>query len=161
MKYKKVLAIISFTLMMAALAFAFISDFVIFKDAIFGFIVSIFASVLVFLFMIILMILSIMLIFGVILLEQNGFWPLDFAKNTFHEMINDITITTSQISTFQALRVVILVICIATFVMSIIAMHKGEDKKVPLKGMSVVTLIFSIFGILTAIGLLAITNLVL
>ena len=158
MKYKKVLSIIAFILVISALATALISDFVIFKDAIFTFVTSIIATALLFVLFCILMVISCMLIFGVFLLEQNGFWPMNMAMQEFHNMISEITITTDQINTFRSIRIVLIIICITTFVLSIIALHKGKDKKAPLKGMSVVTLIFSILGVLTALALLAITS---
>ena len=157
MKYQKVLSIISFILVLLALLTAFITDIVLFKDAILTFIGGIIASVFIFVIMIFAMIVSIIMIFGIFLLENYGFWPLSVTLDAFRDILNDIVITQEQVSTFISIRVVLLTICISTLIMSIIAKHKEEDqKKVPLKGMSIVTFVFSILGILSTASLLII-----
>ena len=158
MGYKKALSIISFILVMLALVTAIVTDIVIFKDAIVTFISAIIVGAATFVFMIIAMVLSIMLIFGVFLLEQNGFWPLDLAVNAFKEVLQDIVITPDQIHTFITLRIVLLIVCITTLVLSSIAKHHKKGEKVPLRGMSIVTFIFSILGIVAAFGLIVIAS---
>lgn len=159
MKYQKALSIISFILMIVALLTAVITDFVLFKDAIFTFIGAIVISIIIFIFLIFAMLVSFILIFGVFLVKENGFWPLSVTLGVFKDILNDITITSEQVSSFITIRIILLIICIITLVMSIIAKHKVKDQtKVPLKGMSVVTFIFSILGILSAASLLIIAS---
>ena len=146
---------------MLTLATAIISDIVVFKDAILQFIGGIIATVFIFIIMIIAMIASIILIFGFFLLKENGFWPLQIALGAFRDILNDIEITSQQISTFKTLRIIFLIICIITLVLSIIAKHRKKEQKkkdIPLRGMSVTTFVFSILGIVTALSLLAIAS---
>lgn len=72
----KTITIISFSLVLAALLTAIVSDVVIFSQQILTFIAAIFISAIVFLFAIVLMIVSIMFVFGIIILKNDGFWPL-------------------------------------------------------------------------------------
>ena len=160
MKYQKVLSIISFILVLIALLTAFITDFVLFKDAILTFIGGIIASVFIFVIMIFAMIVSIIMIFGIFLIENYGFWPLSVTLDAFRDILNDIVITQEQVSTFVAIRIILTVICVSTLIMSVVAKHKVEgQKKVPLKGMSIVTFVFSILGILSAFSLITIASL--
>ena len=157
MKAKRVLVIISFIIVMVALVTAIVTDIVLFKDALWTIFTAIIVSAALLVFLNILMVVSIMMVFGVIILQQNGYWPLALAKDTFYEILNEIVITPEQIQTFQTIRIVLLVVCISTFVLAIIAKGKVDGKKPPLRGMSTVTLIFSILGILIAIGFIGIT----
>ena len=68
----KTITIVSFSLVLAALLTAIISDIAIFSQQILTFIAAIFISAIVFLFAIVLMIVSIMLVFGVIILKNDG-----------------------------------------------------------------------------------------
>lgn len=160
MKRNKTLSIVAFSVMMATLLIAILSDFLIFSETILTFIGAVFISAIAFVFFIILMVVSVMLVFGIILLEDYGFWPLDLSIQAFKEILADIQITADQIAVFRGLRIGILIICLITFVLARIALHKDEDyqEKVPFKGMSIVTMIFSILGILVAIGMLVISS---
>ena len=158
MKYQKVLSIISFVLVMLTLLAALISDFVLFQDAILQFIGGILASIFLFIILCIALLASIILVFGIFLIKEHGFWPLSVTISAFKEIIADIEITKEQISTFVSIRIVFLVICVITLVLSIIAKSKRNDQtKVPLKGMSIVTMVFSILGIVSAASLLVIS----
>ena len=159
MKYQKVLSIISFILVLLALLTAFITDFVLFKDAILTFIGGIIASVFIFVIMLFAMIVSIIMIFGIFLLENYGFWPLSVTLDAFRDILNDIVITQEQVSTFVAIRIILTVICVSTLIMSVVAKHKVEgQKKVPLKGMSIVAFVFSILGLISALSLITIAS---
>ena len=157
---KKALAIISFSVTLTVLLAAIISDIAIFADAILTFIAGTIVAAVAFVFLIILMIMSCILVFGIIILQNHGFWPLNLTYEFYQEMLHDIKISPEQISLFQGLRIAFLIICIITLILASIALHKDEmiNEKVPLKGMSVVALIFSILGIVTAIGMLVITS---
>lgn len=159
---KKALAIISFSVVMTALLVAIISDFVIFAEAIITFVAGTIIAVVAFIFFIILMIASCILIFGIYILQNYGFWPATLSMDFYKEMLADIKVSQEALNAFRAFRIAFLVICTITFIIAIIALHKDEmiEKKVPLKGMSVVALIFSILGIVTAIGVLVITSLI-
>ena len=158
--YRKVLAIISFVLVLVILLMAIISDIAILAETILTFIFGTLFSVFAFVFLIIAMLASCILIFGIYLLKEHGFWPLDVSIKLYREILNDIHITPEQLQSLRGFRIAFLIICIIIFILSIIALHKDKtiSEKVPLKGMSIVALILSILGILTAIGALAITS---
>ena len=161
MLYKRILAIISFSLVMGSLLIALITDVAIFSDVLKTFIGGIIISCIAFIFLFVFMIASIIFIFGIFLLKEYGFWPLTLSLQLFREILNDIQITQEQLASFRGLRVVFLIVCIVAFILAIVAKHKDEpNEKVPLKPMSVIALIFSIFGILVAISMLSLTALI-
>ena len=160
---KKTCSIISFVIVVLSLLTAIISDFVIFRDAILTFFGGILLSIGGFIIMFVAMIVSCMFVFGVYLLNQYGFWPLTMSVNLFKEILGSIQITPEQIATFRGWRIALLILCIAALILAIMALHKDEmiSKKVPLKGMSVVALIFAILGIVAAIGAITISSAIL
>ena len=104
------------------------------------------------------MVITCIFIFGIFLLKENGFWPLKVTIDAFKDIIHSIEITSEQISTFQTLRIVFLIVCITTLILSAIAKHQPKGTKVPLRGMSVATFVLSILGILAAFSLLVISS---
>lgn len=157
----KVIAIVIFAFIMTALAIAIISDFVIFAEYIFSFIFACIASVIVFFIAIILMIISCVLIFGIFILKSSGFWPTEWTKNTFHEIMADAKVSQEAISAFIGIRVMLIITCVICFALSIVALalNKGSGQKLP-KAFGVLTLIFSILGLLSAIVMTSIVNMV-
>ena len=160
---KKACSIISFVIVMLSLLTAIISDIIIFHDAILVFFGGILLSIGGFIIMFVAMIVSCMFVFGVYLLNQYGFWPLTMSANLFKEILGSIQITPEQIATFRGWRIALLILCIVALILAIMALHKDEmiSKKVPLKGMSVVALIFAILGIVASIGAIAISSAIL
>ena len=160
---KKALAIISFVVVMLTLLTAIISDFAIFMDAILMFVGAIIFSAIAFVFLLVCMIVSFILIFGIYLAENYGFWPLTLSFQFFQEILKDIQITPEQVATFRGFRIAFLIICVITLIISIVAQHKDEmiNEKVPLKGLSKAAMIFSIMGIVVAIGMIAISSAVI
>ena len=161
MKAKRILAIISFSLVMVALLVAIITDVAIFSDVLKTFVGGIIISCLAFIVLIIFMFASIIMIFGIFLLKEYGFWPLNLSIQLFREILADIEIAPEQLSTFRGLRVVFLIICIIAFILAVIASSKGKEKeKVPLKPMSTIAIIFSILGFLVAVSMLFLTSMI-
>ena len=161
MKAKRILAIISFSLVMVALLVAIITDVAIFSDVLKTFVGGIIISCLVFIVLVIFMLASIIMIFGIFLLKEYGFWPLNLSIQLFKEILADIQIAPDQLSTFRGLRVAFLIICIIAFILAVIASSKGKEKeKVPLKPMSTIAIIFSILGFLVAVSMLFLTSLI-
>lgn len=160
---KKACSVIAFVIVMLSLLTAIISDVVIFHEALLTFFGGILLSIGGFIIMFVAMIVSCMFVFGVYLLNQYGFWPLQLSVNLFKEIIGSIQITPGQIATFRGWRIALLILCIAALILAIMALHKDEmiSKKVPLKGMSVVALIFAILGIVVAIGAITISSAIL
>ena len=159
---KKACSIIAFVTVMLTLLVAIIVDFAVFSQVILTFIGGIFISAIAFVVLFILMIFSFVLVFGFYLAEQYGFWPLTLSIQFFKEILADIKITPEQVAIFRGWRIAFLILCIFALIMAIIALHKDEmiSKKVPLKGMSVVAMIFAIMGIVTALGMIAITSMI-
>lgn len=163
-KTTKTLAITCFILVLSALASALISDAIVVGQAILGFALALVISIVVFFFAIICMFISIVLVFGIYLLENNGFWPIDWAKNAFDEVMKDYEVTQGQLNDLFVIRIILLVVCIAAFVIAIIAIKriKKEKKKepsikvVPYKGFAISSLVFSILGIIACGSALAV-----
>ena len=163
-KAARILAIITFSLTTAALLTAFISDASVFAQQIVTFFIAIFGSALVFLFACVCLLVSIILIFGVVLLKNNGFWPMQWASSAFHEILKDAVVTSEQISILITIRVVLIIICIITFISSIVvlALAKAVKKENPerkqklTKTFGIISLIFSILGVCAAIVLILI-----
>ena len=159
---KKACSIIAFVTVMLTLLVAIITDIAIFSQVILTFLAGIFLSAVAFCVLFVFMIISFILVFGFYLIGEYGFWPLTWSFEFFKMVLSDIQITPEQVAIFRGWRIAFLILCIFALIMAIIALHKDEmiNKKVPLKGMSVVALIFAIMGIVTALGMIAITSMI-
>lgn len=160
----KIIAIVVFSTVFAALLAAIISDFAIFSTQIVGFFVACLGGIAAFIFGFILMIFSIVLIFGIYLLEQDGFWPVAWAQKTFHEALADVAITQQQVDSLIAIRIVIVVVCFLILAASIVALalasvakkREPEIKQGLTKAFSIVSIVFSSLGLLAAVGVILI-----
>ena len=160
----KILAIVCFSLIMAALVAAIVSDAIIVGQSILGFVLSLIIAVIAFIVGVILMIISCMLIFGIYLLDQEGFWPIAWAERAFKDVMKDYQVTQAQIDTLITIRIVLLVICISVFIMSIIVVRhvkkiKKQDKTInrkPTSGFGTASLVLSILGMIASLGVLAV-----
>lgn len=154
----KILAWIAFGLSIFSIILAGVFDFLAFKEAIMSLIGAIFATAVVFIVLIMAFLVSLVLIFGIIILQDKGFWPLKAMETVFKEIMGSVEFAPSQIATFKIYRIVLIALCVVIFVLSIIALvkHKLEQKKYPLeksnsaKVLSIIALILSIFGILAS-----------
>ena len=163
-KYTTVLASIFFSLIIAAILTALITDGVIIGEHLIGFATALMVSAMTFIFGIILMVLSVMFIFGIIVLQNNGFWPMEWARTTFKEVMKDYPVSQSQIQTLLIIRVVLLVICLIVLIMSIIvsaqvgkARKENPEVKVkPARGFAIASRVLSIIGIVVCTGMLVI-----
>ena len=160
----KILAIVCFSLIMAALVTAIVSDAIIVGQSILGFVLALIIAVIAFIVGVILMIISCMLIFGIYLLDQEGFWPIAWAESAFKDVMKDYQVTQAQIDTLITIRIVLLVICIAVFITSIIVVRhvkqiKKQDKTIkrkPTEGFGKALLVLSILGVIAAIGVMGV-----
>ena len=100
----KILAIVCFSLIMAALVTAIVSDAIIVGQSILGFVLALIIAVIAFIVGVILMIISCMLIFGIYLLDQEGFWPIAWAESAFKDVMKDYQVTQTQIDTLITIR---------------------------------------------------------
>ena len=168
-KAAKILSIIVFSLIATAFLVTLIVDIAVLGKAFAMFIFSLFAAVVVFFIALVLFVLSCIFVFGIKILESHGFWPINWAVNTFKEINADNMLTSSQISTFTIFRIVIFAVCILSLIASIVVLslirvpkkEKGQPKVKTgnsklTKPFGVISLIMSILGALTSIGALLI-----
>ncbi len=157
---KKKLSIISFTLVIVTLLAAIISDCIIFHEAILTFLFGAIFSAVVFVLLCAVMLLTIVLVFGVFLLQNYGFWPLNASLSLFKEILSDIQITSQQVTTFQGLRIAFITICILLIIFSLVVLKKKEDTQTAAKykSLSFVSLAFAILGVFVGIGMVAIVS---
>ena len=166
-KVAKIIAIVIFSTVVACLVLALVTDIAIFSNQILAFIGGCLGAIGAFIIGIVFLFFSIVLIFGVYLLEQQGFWPLTWASNAFHSAIADAPITAGQLEALVAIRIVIIVLCTICFGCSIavLALAKKAKKENPdiKQGLSrtfgILTLIFSILGIFAALTLILLLSL--
>jgi hypothetical protein len=159
----KTLAIIAFVLVFVCLGAAITLDIVIFFEKILSFIFAIFAPAFMFFIFFIGFILSLFLVFGFYIYESNGFWPLTLSIEVYKSITGDVVITPEQIQIYQIGRSAILVFAFLSFILAIISskMDKNRRKRGDLnvrrvKPFNVITIIFSILGIIVGFGVLLI-----
>ena len=151
----KIIACIVFSLVMLALGAAIVSDIVVFAQQILAFIGACIASVIVFAFACFLMIVSCMLIFGIFLLENYGFWPIQWASGVFKDIMGDNLPTQGQIELMVIIRVILIITCIFVFIGSIVCLsmnasvkrHNPEQRSKLVSAFGVLSLVFSILGL--------------
>ena len=160
----KTIALIAFVLTFSMLILAIVFDIVIFGEVILNFIAACILTPFLFLLFVALWFLSCIFIFGISLTDTYGFWPLDWTVKAFKEIVGEASVTSSELDLFRGIRILILVVCITTFILSIIAlkMHKkakieGLERKT-VKGFAIPAIIFSIFGIISGFGILVIIS---
>ena len=166
-KAAKIIAIICFSLVFAALGVALGTDIGIFLEQIVTFIIACVASAVVFLFSIILMVLSCVLVFGIFLLESQGFWPATWTANTFNEIMSGAPISEDQLILMRIIRIFLILACVIALILAIIAINLNKsafrenpaNKSKLTKAFSVISLIFSILGLVVGAGTLFILGL--
>lgn len=164
-KAAKIIAIVCFALVFSLIPIAFVVDIVTFADVFFAFITGILGATVMFVIGFFLMMVSCLLIFGIYLLEEYGFWPIEWAIKAYNESMAEATITAEQILIFRIVRIVLLVLCvliIAACIVSLVLKKKVKKtgyvgKTAMITAFDIVAIIFAIFGILVAIGMLAIS----
>ena len=167
-KAAKIIAIICFSLVFTALAIALGTDIGIFLEQIITFIVACVSSAVVFIGALILMVLSCILVFGIFILKSQGFWPATWTANTFNEIMSGAPITEDQLILMRTIRIFLILACIISLILSIIAMNlnKAAVRENPknrcklTKVFSVITLIFSILGLVVGTGTLFVLGLI-
>lgn len=163
----KVLSTIALFLAIGAIVLAIIFDITAFAEVVLQFVAALILPIFAFVFLLIAMIASFIFIFGIYLAKEYGFWPLSLSIQFFKEIVDDIEVTQSQIDTFRALRVVLIVICVAIITLAIIskvlAKKDAQNGVIPrvvrsTRGKATAALILGILGFLVSIGALAITS---
>lgn len=162
----KTLGLIALLVAIFAIPLAVFFDVVSFAEVILQFIASLIVPVIAFVFLFFCMLVSIVLIFGVYLLDEYGFWPLTLSIQFFKEILGDITVSSEAISRFTAFRYVLIVICAVVFVLAVVTKILARKDKAngnmkayrSAKGTSTAAIVLSILGILVSVGALAIVS---
>ena len=129
----RTLAIIGLTVILVTIPLALVLDFVAMHDTILQFIGGLFASVVVTILLLGAFIVSIVLIFGIVILKNHGFWPLKASLSVFKQILGSITVEEQAIQLFMIFRIIVIVICVAVLIIAIIARVKVKKENVELK----------------------------
>lgn len=128
-KAASVLATLSLVFAILSIFLAVGLDIFAFKEAIIQFIIALILPIPAFIVFCLAMVVSCVFIFGIYLLKEYGFWPLDLSIKLFKQIIGDIQITAEQVTLFRAFRFVLLFICFNLLTMAIISKVLNHDKK--------------------------------
>ena len=129
----RTLAIIALTIILVTIPLTLVLDFVAMHDAILQFIGGLFASVVVTIILFGAFLVSLVLIFGIIILKNQGFWPLKASLSVFKQILGSITVEEQAIQLFMIFRIIVIVICVAVLIIAIIAKVKVKKENVELK----------------------------
>ena len=133
-KYQpRTLAIIALTIILVLIPVTLVLDFVAMHDAILQFIGGLFAAAVLTVFLMLAFLVSLVLIFGIIILQNKGFWPLKAAISVFKEIMGSIVVEEKAIQLFIIFRAIIIVVCIAVIIIALIAKSKVKAENVELK----------------------------
>ena len=165
----KTYATVCFYLILGALAAAIISDIVILGEQILAFITALVSSAFVFMLGLILFVVSIMLLFGIFLIEQYGFWPVTWAANNFRDVMAESPVTDNQLNIMIVIRIALLGICFFVFISSIVLKSKMKKERLvdktinqrPARAFSGVSLGLSLLGLFVGTGVIVILFLAL
>lgn len=161
----KILAGVSLGLTIFAILLAGLFDFLAFKEAILTFLGGIIVTAAALIMLMIIFCITIIMIFGIIIVQNHGFWPMQYAKNIFTDVMGEVEFIPAQMSAFRIYRIVLIVICVAIIVLSIIALVKykkelklGIVKRIDeVKPMATTSLVLAIIGMLISIGAIVVT----
>ena len=148
----RILAIIVFSITMSLIVAVFITDGALFAQQIITFITACIGAAAAWIFGIIAFVVSIMMIFGILLIEQYGFWPNTFASNAFKDIMKDAVITNDQLIALKLSRTIFLIFAIIAFIGAIVALSMrksvAKDDHTRRQGLTktfgVLSLVFSI-----------------
>lgn len=161
----KVLALVSFCTVFGLILVSVITDLVIFKDFILNFIGGMIITGFFFIIFFIGFVLSILLVFGVGIVNDEGFWPLSLSISIFKNILGDAYMSDGQIRTFIILRIAIIIMLISMFILAIVAniMHKRRIKENDpnirkIKPFTVVAIVYSILAIAIGFGMILIVQ---
>ena len=151
----KTLAIIALVIVLVAIPLALLLDFVAMHEAILQFIGGLFVSVILTVVFFMAFLVSIILIFGIIILQNQGFWPIKLSLQVFKEIMGSITVEAAAIQMFRIFRMIIIAICIAVLIIAIIAKGKvkAENLETKTKEMNEAISISKAAIVLSIIGL--------
>ena len=155
----KLISRISVITLVLTIILALVFDIIIFNDVIKQFIAALIVPSVLFLFLCILFVASFVIIIGFYLVKTEGFWPIKISKSLFNEIMGDIIIPDTQIDQFITCRYILIVLCVVTLLLAIIAniIARSEVKeeiltKQQAKRIGRPIMVLSILGILVSLG---------
>lgn len=155
----QIIAIVVFSLTFAGLLGAVISDIVILANNIILFVSACLAGAITFVFALIVCFLTIVLIFGIFLLDNYGFWPAQWAGTVFRGILQEAAITHQQVQTLIIIRIILIVVCALSFVGAIVSLslrkvakNKGSVTPKIIKPFAILTIVFSVLGLIVGAG---------
>ena len=160
----EIIALISFILCFVSLALAIVFDLYSFMNVILQFIAALIIPTILFFALLVLFLASYILIFGIYLFEEFGFWPFKISVSLFKEIIGEIQFKPEDIELFRIYRYVLLGLCGVILISAIVSkILKAVDAKKPdivIKKSSgrysTAAIVLSILGIIVSIGALVI-----
>ena len=168
-KTAKILAIIAFISVFVAIPLAVVFDIIAFKDVIFHFIAAIFIPVAAFVLFFIAMLASFILIFGIYLVKEYSFWPLNLSLEFFRQIIGDIKVSAEAIQLFITFRAILIAICVTIIALAAVSKslmgkekpllnEKGKKikKRNGINGMSTAAIVLGSLGLIVSIGAIVI-----
>lgn len=170
-KAAKILAIVAMVSAFLAIFLAIVFDIIAFREVILQFIASLILPIIAFVVLFIAMIASFIMIFGIFLVKEYGFWPLTLSIQFFKELLSEIKVTQDAIQTFIMFRFVLLGICATILLAAIVskvllgneeeqydANGKRIKKKNGIRGMSTTAIVFAVLGLIVSLAALAIVG---
>ena len=170
-KAAKILATVAMASAIIAIFLAVIFDVIAFKEVILQFVAALILPVIAFVFLFIAMLASFILIFGIFLIKEYGFWPLSLSFQFFKELLNEIKVTEQAIQTFTNFRIVLIAICVVIIALAVVSKilnvkpkkeNSGNEKKFKIKdginSKSTTAIVFGILGLIVSLSALAIVG---
>ena len=129
----RTMAIAALTSVLVLIPLTLVLDFIAMHDAILQFIGGLFVSVIITVVLLMAFLVSLVLIFGIIILQNQGFWPLKAAISVFKQILGSITVEEKAIQLFTIFRGIVIVLCIVILIIAIISISKVKAENVELK----------------------------
>ena len=162
-KAAKILAIVAMVSAFLAVFLAIIFDIIAFREVILQFVAALILPIIAFVVLCIAMIASFIMIFGIFLVKDYGFWPLTLSIEFFKQILADIKVSQEAIQTFAMFRFVLIGICVTIMALAIVskvlfdgqeeqcaADGKKRKKKNGIMRMSTTAIVFSVLGLIVS-----------
>ena len=162
----RTLAITSLSIAIFMIFLSGLFDFLAFKDAILTFIAGLLVTAAATVIIFMAFIASLVLIFGIIILQNNGFWPINAIKNVFIEIMGSVEILPEQLAAFRIYRIILLVLFVGNIILASIAVVKYKKEKAlklvkpfdNTKPMAITALVFACIGAAISIASIFLTS---
>ena len=153
-RVSKTLAITSLSIAIFMIFLSGLFDFLAFKDAILTFVAGLVVTAIATVLILMAFLASLVLIFGIVILKNNGFWPINVIKNVFTDIMGSVEILPEQLASFRIYRIILLVLFVGNIVLASIAIVKFKKEKAlklvkpfdNTKSMAITALVFACIG---------------